>query len=233
MATAVDAGARPDDPLPLKMAFADLGQKEVPGARDNPVIVGYFRTVEHPEVKHDETANCAAAMGAWHVKAGIPLTSLPPKADRLMARSYLSFGRPIIEPFRGCVVIFRRGNSDWQGHVAFFLRAVTIDGVRYVACLGANQSDMVSVARYKAENVLGYRYAKELPLPGAPAAARPSQPSSRSGDLGKAIGTAVVMTGSGGAVAAAGGVPWWAIAAGVALGAIGAAALIFFLNKRG
>lgn len=231
MATAVDAGVRPNDPLPLKLAFADLGQKEIPGARDNPVIVGYFRTVEHPEVKHDETANCAAAMGAWHVKAGIPLASLPPKAERLMARSYLSFGRIIIEPFRGCIVVFKRGNSSWQGHVAFYLRTVTVKGTLYVECLGANQSDAVSIARYPADHVLGYRYAKELHLPGA-AAPKPSSPTPPPSNLGKAIGGAIVVTGSGGAVAAAGGVPWWAVAAGVALGLLGAGALIFFLHKR-
>lgn len=232
MATAVDAGVRPNDPLPLKLAFADLGQHEISGARDNPVIMDYFRAVERFDIKHDETANCAAAMGAWHVKAGIPLTSLPPKADRLMARSYLRFGRIIIEPFRGCIVVFKRGNSPSAGHVAFYLRTVTVNGTRYIECLGANQSDAVSIARYPAEKLLGYRYAKELPLPGA-AAPKPSSPTPPPSNLGKAIGGAIVVTGSGGAVAVAGGVPWWAVAAGVALGLFGAGILILFLNKRG
>jgi hypothetical protein len=50
------------------------------------------------------------------------------------------------------VVVFRRGNSSWQGHVAFYLGQ---EGSRIVV-LGGNQTDAVTIASYSMA-VLGCR----------------------------------------------------------------------------
>ena len=55
----------------------------------------------------------------------------------------------------GDVVVLSRGASGWQGHVAFFLRAVG----QQVEVLGGNQGNGVSVTRYPKSKVLGIRRA--------------------------------------------------------------------------
>jgi uncharacterized protein (TIGR02594 family) len=135
------------DPAWLKGAFRDEGLKELPGKKHAARILKMFRAVGHPEVKDDETAWCAAAVGTWLSESGQPHTSA------LNARSYLQWGKPTDNPTRGDVVIFKRGNSTWQGHVALFLGQ---EGGR-VWVIGGNQSNAVTVDSYPASSVLGYR----------------------------------------------------------------------------
>jgi uncharacterized protein (TIGR02594 family) len=115
----------------------------------NPVVVGYFADVGHSWVQDDETAWCAAFVGAMLKRAGLPHTGA------LNARSYLDWGVPVDNPQKGDVVIFSRGNpSGWQGHVAFF-DSFAPDGD--VLVLGGNQSNQVNVSKYDRGRVLGYR----------------------------------------------------------------------------
>ena len=158
----------------------DLARKEVGtlewGDGSNPKVVAYFRDAGHPEVKDDETAWCAAFVGAMIRRAGGTPT------DALNARSYLKWGTPVSldEAKPGDVVVFRRGNSTWQGHVAFFMAK---DGDK-IAVLGGNQRDAVSIARYPAADLLGIRRDAVAPqtravqppsVPAPPAPAEPAQ----------------------------------------------------------
>ena len=136
------------EPAWLVEARKFLGTKEIAGPRDNPVIVDFFKDVGQAWVQDDETAWCAAFVGAMLKKAGIAGTG------KLNARSYLDWGKHLDEPVPGCVVVFKRGNSSWQGHVAFFLR----DLGDHIEVLGGNQSNSVSVARYSKASLLGYRW---------------------------------------------------------------------------
>ncbi len=135
------------DPEWLKLAWADHGQKEIKGSRDNPLVVQYFKDVGHGWVKDDETAWCAAFVGSCLARAGLPHTG------SLAARSYLQWGSKTTRPKRGDIVVFKRGNSSWQGHVAFYLGSDS----KYVYVLGGNQSNMVKVSRYAKSKLLGYR----------------------------------------------------------------------------
>ncbi len=231
MANAVGALVHPDDPPWLKLIAADLGLKEVAGARANPRIVAMFQTVDRPDVTDDETSWCAACVGHYLVEGGVARAALPPKAERLLARSYLKFGHSCDGLRRGAIAVFKSGNASWQGHVAFVLRTVAIDGRLYVECIGGNQSNAITVARYPAETVLGYRWPDDPQLP------RDLPPAPPANDPGKVATTAasgtLVALGTGAVAAAGVGVPWWAILAGAALGALGAGLLIFFLHKRG
>lgn len=250
MANAVGAVARPDDPPHLKIAFARLGLKEVAGPGDNPDVVAMFARVGRTDVRHDETSWCAAFVGSCLVEAGVPLAKLPAKDDRLTARSYLDFGRKVTEPARGDIVVFWRGSpSSWMGHVAFFLRFVTIDGRRYVEVIGGNQANAVTIARFPVGQVLGYRRPEGVlasgpspnpapkpgPKPAIASAPAPAASGKPKGDtLAAAVGGSAVIVGTGGAVAVAGGMPWWASLAGIALGVLGAAILIIiYLNRKG
>jgi uncharacterized protein (TIGR02594 family) len=75
----------------------------------------------------------------------------------LTARAFLQWGVEVSEPEPGDVVVFPRGNSSWQGHVGFYLKAEVLNGVEYYWILGGNQSNKVSIVRYRASNALGIR----------------------------------------------------------------------------
>ena len=134
----------------MQIARDLTGTKEIKGSADNPQIIEMYRAVGHDWVEHDEVAWCAAFVGFCLEKAGLPSTR------KLNARSYLAWGEMVagVEQAReGDIVIFTRGASTAQGHVAFFLRAVGTQ----VEVLGGNQSDAVTVARYARSRILGIR----------------------------------------------------------------------------
>ena len=93
---------------------------------------------------------CAAFINACEKLAG----KNPPM--KLNARSFLQYGAKIDlkNAKRGDIVIFSRGGSTWQGHVAY-LDGIEPDGI--IRTLGGNQSDSVSIGWYRAERLLGVR----------------------------------------------------------------------------
>jgi uncharacterized protein (TIGR02594 family) len=115
----------------------------------NPRVNAYFDDVGHPAL-HDDTAWCAAFVGAMLARAGLPHTG------KLTARSYLDWGRPVADEDarEGDLVIFWRGSPDgWQGHVGFFVR---FEGTQIIV-VGGNQRNQVSEARYPRGQLLGFR----------------------------------------------------------------------------
>lgn len=137
---------------PLETARGYLGTKEVTGPADNPKIMEMYRTIGQDWVEHDEMAWCAAFVGHCLETSGVASTR------KLNARSYLAWGEkvPSIEQAKeGDIIVLSRGSSGWQGHVAFFLRAVG----QQVEVLGGNQGNGVSVSRYPKSKVLGIRRA--------------------------------------------------------------------------
>lgn len=135
----------------LKIAVAELGQKEISGPVDNPNIVNYAREAGFDWVDDDETPWCSIFVNWVAKKAGLKCSG---KAN---ARSWMLEGINVdTAPEPGDVVVFWRGSRDsWQGHVGFFF-GFSIDGER-VYCLGGNQGNQVSVSAYPIENVLGFR----------------------------------------------------------------------------
>lgn len=136
----------------LDAAGAYLELEEWPGAKHNPEILGMFEAVGHGWVKDDETAWCAAFVGAVLGSLGLPHTG------KLNARSYLDWGRdvPLREARPGDVVIFWRGHPDAAtGHVAFL---VGFSGAKVIV-RGGNQGNKVSDAPYDVSRILGIRRA--------------------------------------------------------------------------
>jgi uncharacterized protein (TIGR02594 family) len=139
------------EPQWLKLARGELGTTEIVGSKHNPKVVQYFRDVHNSDIDDDETPWCAAFIGAMLERSGIVSTR------KLNARSYLAWGANVDKsPKAGDIAIFKRGNSSWQGHVAFFLYEK--DG--RVHCLGGNQTNKVSIASYQKSVWLGYRRPK-------------------------------------------------------------------------
>lgn len=134
-----------------ELAKAEVGTVEWENG-DNPKVVAYFRDAGHPGVKTDATAWCAAFVGAMLHRAGLKGTGM------LTARSYLEWGEPVDRKNarEGDICIFTRGNSTWQGHVAFFVK----DNGKTISVLGGNQSNAVNIKNYSADRLIGIRRAK-------------------------------------------------------------------------
>jgi uncharacterized protein (TIGR02594 family) len=142
---------------PYKLAQAEVGTFEW-GDGSNPKVLAYFKDAGHGNISDDAVPWCAAFVGAMLERCGISGTG------KLNARSYLDWGVPVeLENARpGDVVIFKRGNSTWQGHVAFY---VDQNGSS-IKVLGGNQSDAVNVKPYSKAKLLGIRRAKGQGLNG-------------------------------------------------------------------
>ena len=75
----------------------------------------------------------------------------------LLARSFLKWGEPVEEPELGDIVVFTRSNSNWKGHVGFYIESTVIDGVPSYIVLGGNQDNMINHKAYPTSRLLGIR----------------------------------------------------------------------------
>ena len=130
------------------LAMSEIGVVETYGSKHTPRILEYHKATSL-KATTDEVAWCASFVSWCLEKAGVPSTR------SAAARSYLKWGKPLTIPRRGCVVVFKRGNSSWQGHVGFFVEETT-DGK--IVVLGGNQSNSVRTSRYSKKDLLGYRW---------------------------------------------------------------------------
>lgn len=136
---------------PYGLARTYLGTKEVPGVKDNPVILRWLRRLAS-WISHDETAWCSAFVAAMATATGRE------SSEKLNARSWLDVGEviPFAQARPGDVVIFWRGSlTAWTGHVAFFEHYNKVRQIVYV--LGGNQGNEVNISGYPRSRVLGVR----------------------------------------------------------------------------
>ncbi len=93
---------------------------------------------------------CAAMVNACERAVGKKGTGL------LNARSFLNYGSKIELGWArpGDIVIFTRGGSSWQGHVAYF---VSRSDERTINVIGGNQSNQVCYQKYPIRRILGIR----------------------------------------------------------------------------
>ncbi len=141
-----------------ELARADVGTWEWAEGH-NPKVLQYFADVGHSWVQDDETAWCAAFVGAMLKRAGMAHTG------KLNARSYLEWGDPV-EPDDACpgdLAIYWRGSpDDWRGHVGF-VAGITDSGDFMI--LGGNQGNQVSIRPYSRAQLLGVRRAPQVTNP--------------------------------------------------------------------
>jgi uncharacterized protein (TIGR02594 family) len=134
--------------IPLDYAWLELGTAEIPGKPDNPRILEYQK--HSPGVPDDdEIAWCSDFVGWCVGQAQITPTKLA------NARSWLDWGEPVLYgwlPGDVCI-LWRSSPESWKGHVGFYLGG----NPQWVALLGGNQGNRVSVAMYPAKRVLGFR----------------------------------------------------------------------------
>lgn len=131
----------------MLIAEGELGTSEIIGKKHNKKILEYQKSTSL-QASDDETPWCSAFVNWVMKQSGIPGTNLA------NARSWLNWGTAIKEPKIGCVVVLKRGNSAWQGHVGFFV------GQRegFLKILGGNQGNKVSIQEYPKNSLLGFRW---------------------------------------------------------------------------
>lgn len=143
--------APPDvpDPAWLLTARGELGVQEYAGAQHNPRILEYHDAT-NLNAGADEVAWCSSFVNWCMQQNGIAGT------QSAAARSWATWGKGLVAPKPGCVVVFRRHdpNNPNAGHVTFFiaLRGAFID------VLGGNQSNSVRISSYAANDLIGYRW---------------------------------------------------------------------------
>lgn len=113
------------------------GVVETPGARDNPFILQMAKAIGLGGVYiHDAIAWCGLTVGYAAHMAGKTVVK-----DPLWALNWKNFGHSVLRPMLGDVMVKKR---DGGGHVTMYIGE---DDTHY-HCLGGNQSDAVSIARY-------------------------------------------------------------------------------------
>lgn len=164
----------------------------------NPKVVQYFADVGHAWVKDDETAWCAAFVGAMLKRAGMPHTG------QLNARSYLNWGEPVAleDAQEGDIAVFSRGDPNgWKGHVAFY---VSHKGA-HISVLGGNQDNQVNEKNYAKSRLLGIRRMANTAKPSISQLPKPVQElvdDANKSSAGSSTNIAAVVSGGTGIITA-------------------------------
>ena len=130
---------------PEDVAASFIGFNEV---EEKNVISSFIKNTIGTNINPETTAWCAAFVNAALGATGKSGT------DKLNAQSFLNWGTPVDKPQRGDVVVFKRGNEAWQGHVGFYVGEGP-DGT--IKVLGGNQGNKVSIKTFSTDKLLGYR----------------------------------------------------------------------------
>ncbi len=131
----------------LSIAKMYLGMQEI---RDNTRLIEFFKK-NNVTCNPAETPWCSAFINACERQAGKRGTG------SLAARSFLKYGKGLDEDDaeEGDIIIFKRGNSPFEGHVAYFIEWA--DDENCVKVLGGNQSDRVCYNLHSQDGILGVR----------------------------------------------------------------------------
>lgn len=131
-----------------------VGLKEIPGPKHNNTIQKWLVNLR-AWWTDDETPWCGVYVGHCFKAAGM---NIPKYYMRAKAWSE-SWGTSLSQPVDGCVVVFDRQGG---GHVGFVM-GVTNDS--FLAVLGGNQGNAVTVAKFDRNRVVGFYWPKEVPTP--------------------------------------------------------------------
>ena len=143
------------EPPWLTLAKAEIGVKEIPGARSNARIIEYFSTTRlGGPAGGDSTPWCSAFCNWVMQQAGY----IPTR--RANARSWLTWGEEIDEPRLGAIAVLWRDNPvSPAGHVGFYVASLP----NRVVLLSGNQNNAVGYKEYGTGRVLSYRWPKGVP----------------------------------------------------------------------
>lgn len=152
-----------DVPAYVADAVSMIGVAEVPGDKDNPKILWDFQLVGRTDIEHDETAWCAAFVGARLWTAGYKLPPVP-RDKILLAVSYLEL--PItVKPGDVQVGDIRVNSRPGGAHVAIVTAVDPIKGTVEVVAGNVGNAVKRYTVPLKGGDLLGYRRPTQDPLP--------------------------------------------------------------------
>jgi uncharacterized protein (TIGR02594 family) len=130
----------------MSIALSETGTREAPAEANNPRVVEYLRStdLDQTAASRDSTPWCSGFVNWCVERSGFA------GSNSARARSWLSWGKNLSRPRRGCVAVFSRAGG---GHVGFFVGSSDSD---YLV-LGGNQGNQVCVAAYARTRLLGFR----------------------------------------------------------------------------
>lgn len=145
----------------LKLAIAELGQREVTGVGSNPRILAY-REMAGIKIGGDDSKVpwCAIFVNAMLAKAGMKTSG------NAMARSFASSPNfeKLAAPMVGCITVISSSRGPASGHVFFYTAE---NGIMFQA-LGGNQDDSVNISMFQKAKLVGHYWPKGVPKPAAP-----------------------------------------------------------------
>lgn len=148
-----------NEPAWVKAGRMKLGEREIPGSKNNPWIVGFWQRLGARWFNDDETPWCGGFV-AWCLnEAGLPYPKQFPRAA-----SYRTYGVPCPAQVGAIGVKGRKG-----GNHVFLIVGETKDK-RFFKALGGNQGNMVSVIDIAKSDVDAIRWPPgvaqaNIPLP--------------------------------------------------------------------
>lgn len=141
-------GNEPGPPMLLE-SLKLYGVREMPGAADNPVIIGWARELGVTWYVHDVTAWCGLDMGIVAKRAG---QKYYPE-QLLKARNWAKWGVAVLTPMLGDILVFSRPGDPEAGHVGMY---VAEDKEAYYV-LGGNESDAHIIVRIAKSRLIAAR----------------------------------------------------------------------------
>ena len=144
-----------ETPLWMQVAAKQIGVREVPGAKSNPTILGWAKTVGSRlgiTYSDDATPWCGLFAAFCMTAAGIA----PPKIA-VRAKAWLDFGIPLDIGIEGAVLVFERAAG---GHVGFYVG----ENATAYRVLGGNQGDAVGYAWIAKDRCVGIRWPSGVPM---------------------------------------------------------------------
>lgn len=129
-----------------------LGKHEI---KDTEELITLFREESiRGDIWIDPSKNpwCAAMVNACERKAGFKGTGSN------LARSFERYGTEVEGGIKnakyGDILVFKRGNTSWQGHVCYFVKPYT-EG--FLEVIGGNQTDKVCYQNRTLDGLLAIR----------------------------------------------------------------------------
>jgi uncharacterized protein (TIGR02594 family) len=132
----------------MPIARREIGVSTYASGQSNPRVTQYHADTNIAGY-NDKASWCSSFVNWSLAQAGFVGTG------SALARSWLDWGEPLIEPVPGCIAVLSRDDpAGWKGHVGFFLR---LDD-DHIHLLGGNQLGQVREHFYSKSIVLGYRW---------------------------------------------------------------------------
>jgi uncharacterized protein (TIGR02594 family) len=145
----------------MKSALAELGQREVTGAKSNSRILDYRRMARLPLEGEDSVVPWCAIF----VNAMISCTNFR-LSGSAMARSFANspYFEKLDAPIVGCITVISSSRGPASGHVFFY----TGENGLFIQGLGGNQNDEVNISMFQKKKLVGHYWPIAADKPNAP-----------------------------------------------------------------